>query len=148
MAALFALAFLIFGCGDDDEPEASASADGRPYRRACGYQPQRRQRAAPAPAATMAPTTAPQTYGSAQGNGRDPPPSPTATPTTPTAVMMPEPVESRLKVAINVPQYGENLEASIHNSIGGFLLPNAESLVGSDHVSQASSTPCCPAAGT
>ena len=34
-----------------------------------------------------------------------------------------------------MPQYGENMEASIHNSIGGFLLPNAESLVGSDHIS-------------
>ena len=66
-----------------------------------------------------------------------PTPAPTAMPTpapTPTEVAAMVPVDPRLKVAINVPQYGENLEASIHNSIGGFLLPNAESLVGSDHI--------------
>ena len=66
-----------------------------------------------------------------------PTPAPTAMPTPaptepPVAAMMP--VESRLKVAMPNPAYGERMEASVHNVVGGFLLPNAESLVGDHHI--------------
>ncbi len=47
---------------------------------------------------------------------------------------MMEPVDPRLKVAMPNPAYGERMEASVHNVVGGFLLPNAESLVGDNHV--------------
>ena len=66
-----------------------------------------------------------------------PAPAPTAMPTpapTETPVAMMEPVESRLKVAMPNPAYGERMEASVHNVVGGFLLPNAESLVGDHHI--------------
>ena len=122
MAALFALTFLIFGCGGDETPDPPTVA------------PTVAPTASSPAHATMAPTAAPRPTATPRATAGRPTPVATATP-TPTAVMMPEPVESRLKVAINVPQYGENMEASIHNSIGGFLLPNAESLVGSDHIS-------------
>ena len=134
MAALFALTFLIFGCGGDDTPEPTPQPTAAPTAApAATMAPAPAPAATSAPAATMAPTAAPQPTATPRATPR-PTPVATAAP-TPTAVMMPEPVESRLKVAINVPQYGENLEASVHNSIGGFLLPNAESLVGSDHIS-------------
>ena len=66
-----------------------------------------------------------------------PTPAPTARPTpapTEAPVAMMEPVESRLKVAMPNPAYGERMEASVHNVVGGFLLPNAESLVGDHHI--------------
>ena len=66
-----------------------------------------------------------------------PAPTPTAMPTpapTQTPVAMMSPVEARLKVAMPNPAYGERMEASVHNVVGGFLLPNAESLVGDHHI--------------
>jgi ABC-type transport system substrate-binding protein len=47
---------------------------------------------------------------------------------------MMEPLDPRLKVSMPNPAYGERMEASVHNVVGGFLLPNAESLVGDNHV--------------
>ncbi len=72
--------------------------------------------------ATPAPTPAPTPMATAQ-------PTP-----APTPVAMMEPVESRLRVAMPNPAYGERMEASVHNVVGGFLLPNAESLVGDHHI--------------
>ena len=66
-----------------------------------------------------------------------PTPAPTAQPTpapTEAPVMAMMPVESRLKVAMPNPAYGERMEASVHNVVGGFLIPNAESLVGDHHI--------------
>ena len=117
LLGLLLFAVLIFGCGEDataaptTAPRATAAPTAAPRPTAA---PTSTPRATTAPTATRAPTA-----------------TATATPTVPA---MMEPVDPRLKVAIPVPQYGENLEASIHNSIGGYLLPYAESIVGSDHI--------------
>ena len=122
---------VVQGCGEDETPAPTAA-------------PRATAAATTAPRPTAAPTTAPQPTAAPRATAAPrPTTAPTSAPTatsaptlapTPTVAAMMEPVDPRLKVAIPVPQYGENLEASIHNSIGGYLLPNAESIVGSDHI--------------
>ena len=128
IVALFGLLLftvVVPGCGGEDATPAPTAV------------PRATAAATTAPRPTAAPTTAPQPTAAPRATAAPTTaaPRPTATPTpTPTMEAMMEPLDPRLKVAMPNPAYGERMEASVHNVVGGFLLPNAESLVGDHHI--------------